>query len=461
MRRYILPLLIFEVVSCMQKEPTKQQKIELVDTVEHKVSNELVTKTKVTSSKELQPVFADIKKQLTPVAEIFEIIPSSDTIIFGVQGTEIIISENSLITDKEVVRLSINEAYYLSDFIRYNLMTISNNERLVSNGMVKLESLTPGVRINPKYPLKIKLTSNDTTACDLFLAKTDAKGDMNWIPQNQIYSPEQETLDRPLSSQPFPYNGFDRLTQTCLFTKNAYHSERKGEVKIKVKINLRGELENVELVEGIYPEIDKYIIQKIQKLELWVPKFQDEVAVNTTLELKINVKAIKSNFSDCQYELTYPEVFQGITEYPVHIKRWIDSHILKKVESALPKQKPKFSLLDGYIYDLDKFGWINCDYFKGRTRGKIRIRYEKGADYRILVHKAKSVLRPVLNGNIVLCEQVKKSEKYSIISLKKRGKELFYACEYIEKTHPKIIDLEYRNVTPEELDELLDDLDDY
>lgn len=82
-----------------------------------------------------------VGSKLNDKEQIYIINTLNDTIISCLKGTKIYIPKNSFQTDFPRLKLKVKEFYKLKDMISNNLITVSNNKLLSTNGMLKIEAV--------------------------------------------------------------------------------------------------------------------------------------------------------------------------------------------------------------------------------------------------------------------------------------------------------------------------------
>ncbi len=111
----------------------------------------------------------------------FALDPTEVNTVVGRQGVELTIAPNSFLDEvgnpvKETVELSLTEALNYEDFAVHNLATLSGNDLLVSDGMVKIEAKTQSgkaITLNPTKPIATKIpTENKDNRMQLFSSET-------------------------------------------------------------------------------------------------------------------------------------------------------------------------------------------------------------------------------------------------------------------------------------------------
>ena len=129
----------------------------------------------------------DLFKKLTPVAQIFVIDPTQDTLLNGRQGTQILIKAHSFFlrggSKHSPVKLALRTYYNYTDMLLANLTTTSNHKLLETGGMLHLKATQNGQEIRLKSNREILIgipTQEVRPHMQAFVGNRDDQGYMNW-----------------------------------------------------------------------------------------------------------------------------------------------------------------------------------------------------------------------------------------------------------------------------------------
>ena len=120
--------------------------------------------------------------------QYFNISAGIDTVLYGIQGTRIYITANSLEfengnTPTKKITISLKEVYTIAETILNNLSTTSNEQLLETSGMIKLMASSDNKNLNLKPNSSIKLQFKkivNTPFMRTYTGKKEALK-MNWV----------------------------------------------------------------------------------------------------------------------------------------------------------------------------------------------------------------------------------------------------------------------------------------
>lgn len=136
----------------------------------------------------------------------FTLNPAESNTVVGRQGVELIIEANSFLNEdgnpvKETVEVTLIEALNYEDFAAHNLATLSGNDLLVSDGMVRIEVKTQSgktLKLNPNQPISAKIpTQNKDSRMQLF----NSESGTDWELKGALEKDTSQTIlffDAPL-----------------------------------------------------------------------------------------------------------------------------------------------------------------------------------------------------------------------------------------------------------------------
>ncbi len=134
----------------------------------------------------------------------FVLDPEQQNVVSGPGGVRVLIEPNTFVDAegipvKEPVAMTLTEAMTFNDFVSHNLATISNEQLLVSGGMLQLSAQTISgkeVVLNPKTPVTTAVTVDQVEPGMQLFSSSDGG---NWsLTENRITT--SYTLDMP----PYP-----------------------------------------------------------------------------------------------------------------------------------------------------------------------------------------------------------------------------------------------------------------
>lgn len=185
----------------------------------------------------------------------FIIHTNANTIVKGNKGTIIEIERNSFVegSGKEVdeVLLTLEEFYRVSDFIKNNLSTQTNDGRLLrSSGMINLKAESNGKEVFLKKDIKVKFPRVQfSQVANLFEGNPGQDGEIQWKPMAQIH------------------------IDTSFFRTELIEQEEYGVEKVTIYIDIVVGNDTLEHSKENYDKfkdyMDKNIIEKIEKWDYY------------------------------------------------------------------------------------------------------------------------------------------------------------------------------------------------
>lgn len=125
-------------------------------------------------------------------SEYLQIDPGKDHLIRGKKGTLIHIPSNCFVGSSGEavsgnVQIEVREVYNKSEYLRSNLPTVSNGRQLVSGGVIYIDAVASGRRLEIAKGKDIYVefapkTGVNTQDMQLFEGQFNERGEMNWVP---------------------------------------------------------------------------------------------------------------------------------------------------------------------------------------------------------------------------------------------------------------------------------------
>lgn len=348
----------------------------------------------------------------------FEITNSRDTVITGNQGTEIFIAKNSFETNDKFIDFELIECYTLESFIANNLSTTNTNgDLLTSNGMLFMDS--PNAKL--VNPLKVKMPTKGNTESSLFYGTRDSTNTIRWqidqqkrTPTKSFIQPRVKTISKPIItnettakqstpeppafSNPFCIKCERQLKENIFYPPSLARKKTSGKVYFDLTIDYDGRVDEIELIQGMGNGVDEMIRMELNKLDSFVPGFVSSSATRTKIRYKFKIdgrtakisfpKAIK--WSNTKEQTL--KAWQLMSESVIRKKAINDSIKAKKAEDLNNfKKKVKsngsqtvevevLSTVSGYIFEITKMGWINCDYFRQGVKSSLLVEADQALD---------------------------------------------------------------------------------
>ncbi len=125
-----------------------------------------------------------------PESQFFDLDTRQDQVVRGKDGTLLVFQQGSIQDSNGkpyngMARVELSEALRLSNMLLANLTTTSNNQPLITGGMIYLNLATPDgkpLSINPQLPAYIEMPTNELRSGMMaYQGVRDAQGNMDWL----------------------------------------------------------------------------------------------------------------------------------------------------------------------------------------------------------------------------------------------------------------------------------------
>jgi hypothetical protein len=373
------------------------------------------------------------------------------------EGTIISIPKDAFIDEKTGVQvageiqLQIKEYYKLSDILLANLSTKSDDRLLETGGMLYVEANKSGskLKLNPNKPLNIVFNNSGKDNMQLFEGETNDNS-INWRLNEKLESIEINELsgefkqseavavsltDKPYAVEDFPtYRGCKDLDKDCTLTKIREFISRKfntdiisgrKRISVIVKTDESGFVTEV-LTSNLEPKLEAEVNGVLMQLPQMIPA-------------KKNGKSIASQLL-----------------FPIVLSDGFEALLAVKSEKGLIMLNQNIgNASSGYTLNSTKLGWINCDRFltsqKKTIAYKVKIKDAEGANVKMVFKSISSVLPSrIINGDYSFGE-IPIDEDVILLAIKKKGDKLYLGRKNVEIKAISELDLEFKEVTIEEL----------
>ncbi len=351
----------------------------------------------------VESTIQDLYKLTMPEVQSHCIDPAKDTVLILENGTIVSVPANAFRTSsKKCITVSAIEVLNYSDMLLANLSTTSNGKQLETGGMIFLEAKTSTgapVRLNKGKMITIMIpTDSINPNMQLFDGERDAHDVMNWI-----------SSDTDLR-----------------FVNNLSSS---------------GNTDN-----GCRP--CNFFFCRIGRIG----------------------KSIRGMFDQGQREDN--RAFRNCLKGRGPVARWdwitgLSDDELKerqeKIEKSLQDKNVNFSDLSFYAFNVSKLGWRNCDAFSNfpdslKINAKVEEQIAANKDVKVIFKSIKSIIPAYNASGFFQVNFVPVGQEVIVFGLKYEKEKIYLALK--ETTIQKSIgDLEYREVTLEELKKTLQKLD--
>lgn len=78
------------------------------------------------------------------------------------------------------------------------------------------------------------------------------------------------------------------IMKNLTYPSNAYNNGIKGRVVLRFVVEKNGQIEEIEVIQSVDPELDAEAIRVIKKLKAWVPGYKDGKPVRVEYKYPFN-----------------------------------------------------------------------------------------------------------------------------------------------------------------------------
>ncbi|MBC3845641.1 hypothetical protein H8K90_04580 [Winogradskyella echinorum] len=378
------------------------------------------------------------------------------------EGTKISIPKDAFIdvkTGKSVsgeIDLKIKEYYKLSDILLANLSTKSDDRLLETGGMLYIEANKNGSKLKLKPEKELRIVFNNRGKENMQLFEGEKIDDnINWVLSNEVETNVTDELigefeevnpvavsltEVPFQIKDIPtYKGCEEKTNDCTLNKIREHVSRKFDTDIIEELNISGRKristiikfdEKGNVFEVVTSNLEPLLEEEVNRVLMDLPQM---------IPAKKNGKAIASQLL-----------------LPITLSDGIDELIGVKSDSATIVLNSKLGAVDnGYTLNSPKLGWINCDRFvrskKRKIKYKLKIKDAEGANVKMIFKSISSVLPSKRINEDYSFGEIPLDEDVILLAIKKKGEKLFIGMKDVTTKQISGIDLDFKEVTAEEL----------
>jgi len=370
------------------------------------------------------PGIEELLSKLKPEPQEFEIDPRKDTILYGQEGSILIIPANTFKVSRKTsqIRIELNEALDYSDMLLQNLTTTSKGKILESGGMVNISA----------WQGKRKLSFVRNRNIELLIPKRDSLQNPE-IFKGRMHDPDSidwTAIGRPnLVSDAYPDFNYCCSRYTAI---NCNFWCRLGRF-------FRGTPPPTPASGGGENSCDVF------------KDFLEKYEVESTEELM----AVVSDLLAEQLETpitTAQGLFWGLEELNrMEIKARLDSGTATTYD------------LNYYLADVHQLGWINIDEFSKRpnwqlTRLHIPISPQTHSDVKLVFKSQRSILPPNwTNENGAFFKDIPKNYEVIVVATQILDGKYYLAMQEITLGKDEV-KLEFEELSLEEIAEAWEDL---
>lgn len=428
----------------------------------------------------LAAFFAQLEK---PTQE-FVIDSRRDTVIFGNEGSALLIPAGSF-TGNESITIEMKEYYSNEDIITNKLSTTSDDNPLITGGMLHLQAYSNGkpVVLRPSASIRwfIPDTSADMKEMQVFNGegfpglrkgfivddntgtnKTLVIGEynsINWVPEERMFTENYfYTSVRVLDMRDEPYQSKDRkkgrigkfhIAADSKISKEQMEKDlmdKYGYYKVKIKVpkDRRG------FMSRIFPGLFRLSRIRWSSLE----SLGDSTWMDAQVAARYKLKATDTMVSNRTGTGSRIFTFTGSNSgRGTGLQRFDTTLYSNNANPAFTKENLA-ALSKKYSVDITKLGWINCDKFYKDNRPKVPL-YVDIKDtaknyYTLLVFdKIKSMMSGIVSGNKVVFSNIPEGAKAKVISIGIRKGKSVAAVQKVTISKDVVSDLRFEETTPE------------
>jgi TonB family protein len=357
--------------------------------------------------------------------QFYEIDNSRDTIIYGKDGTLIILPANSIISHvdsgSKVYEIVLAEYYTLSDILFNQLTTRTNSEILETRGMINLKILKEGevCCVNKETPIRIGFPKSEKSddEMSLFYGKPDQDNQIIWEKSNTSDSSHLYNIIVEEMPQ-FPGGESARinyLMRNIQYPKLAKEKGIQGSVYVSFIVLSDGNITDAKILRGIGGGCDEEALRVVKNMAKWKPGRQNGKTVDVLYNMQINFcldggSRYAGNPFQSRYRIPEP----------------INDSTFKK--SDLNK-------INAYIFDVLSLGWINCDRFindrSPKVNVNVRLKVNGDVTTYLIFKKYKSVLGGTYKNGLYTFNQIPKNEKIIIVGILKSRDKYYFSCKNV------------------------------
>lgn len=402
--------------------------------------------------------------------QFFLIQAISDTTIFGLKGTRIFIpadcfaNENGKSPQKSI-RIELKEYYSKSDIVLANLSTDSDDGLLETGGMIYINAFSNNEKLILKSGKKLILhfpKNGKTKEMKLFYGEEQEDNVVNWKESNEkLISLNRYTLgmttrgylekmlikmdsvyknDTLKGDFPIFYFIRQNLKWNTENLKMFENRSKENPVEYTYRINSRGKIDKLKVVNGLNKDFDQYFFGIIREFN--------------------NLYSRKSNWKELEPQKIY--LIPGFTSLIELNEGYINS-FKKKYEKyeEKPIENIEKAELEYYIISSSKLGWINCDRFLENSNNKILVSIpieKRNTNIKLIFKDIRSIMQGRIEKHKVVFNFIPENMDVFIFATKYvRGKPLFCFVESKVKNISNVT-LEYKKMTINELQRNLDEM---
>jgi hypothetical protein len=423
----------------LKGQTTEGKKIEVTAVPVNDTTNK---KQDADKKKALQDFFAGLEKE----SQSFVVNNKRDTIITGKEGTSLLIPANTF-GGSQPLTITMKEYYSYKDMVTNRLTTLSNDQLLVTGGMLHITATINGKEadIQPGKSMRwfVPDTSSEMDEMELFTGQVSnaTSNSIGNIPHDTIAFDQNSSINWVSQPRRFSNNFFITRVKVLDLRDEPYKTTYGKKQKGYFYVHKGSELDKNELKAELkkkYPYYDKIVIGRRRK---------DKEGYKEYVEL----------FTSNKDFFYYTSIGDSAWISPREAKRYnlksTDTMIysLNSSTSSLPSSQLQ-TIASKYSIEITKLGWINCDRFLKNNKPKIDYVVnlnESASDfYTVLVfEKFKSIMPGLIAGNKVVFSGVPEGESAKIISISAKEGKPIAAMQSVQLSQATLTGLKFEETT--------------
>jgi hypothetical protein len=432
------------------------------------------------------PVNNEFEKIEFPTVD-YAINPTSDTTIFGPQGTRVFISSETFefsdgTAPKDSIKIQLKEFYKKSDIILAELSTESDGKILETRGMIHIEAFANGEKLSNKdekpivihfpkkrndYNKEMNLFYADETATDssvlnwevdtVSLVKRTLKlGSFGWWYPSNDDSTSYDFIPKDYIDSTYNWNPLDfyvkaynftdetkKEIETTLNTNNYpdFVSWNDYGVQCEMGISKEGYIKNIKIKTNISESSKQEIIKFLEDL----PQLEPGKNKHGEIIERRGLLFIQGG----EIVPLYQTKKEYITSFDSKYEK-LENKTLKNVDDAE---------LEYYIFSVAKLGWINCDRFidsENNINLIAKTKVSSNTKLKMVFNEFDGVLKANIVNNKYTFSNVPKGEKVTIIGIQNNDGAIMVAFKEMNLGNNQIDELTFEEITLSELKVKLD-----
>jgi hypothetical protein len=369
----------------------------------------------------LRSFFDQLKKE----EQAFYIQANRDTTLYAKEGTRLVIPANGFTAKtgpvKGTVKIIMREYIRYEDIIANQLTTTSNEEQLITGGMLHISAQQDGqpVTITPQKAIAVSIPTNNFDNQMMLFTAIDS---LNWLPKEAFHQwsdwPLRTTRTINLNTvEPVSVN-YGKKT-TAKFYLNREIEITKSEIILQLKERFGSYYDNIK-IKRVRPQKVKYRSANGDYIII------DTVDIDPDIAFQKKIKRSQNLLSDTLKRNSFGN------------------------EKQLKQQEE-------YRFTIDDLGWINCDRFWNNTRPKINFTVNLGNEItfndcfqQLVFIRYQSVLYPNFGfRHTVQYKRLPEGEPAVLVTVAVRDGKIVSSFVPLNITNKEIGNLVFEPTTPE------------